>query len=736
MVFVAIAVVWASQVAAASATFDEYSATVRQQPAATLYEASCDLTVELRGAFATIEIRQRIVNPGTDALAALLQLPLPAGGQVTRFATRGDRGLVVDANAPSVEGASPVLGVDPAFLHRDDAESYRIILQPIEPDHDVLVETTIAAVAEPRGGMLRLVLPARDAAGKLAVCRGHVRATPGPGAAVRKIRIAGAETAGSRATFVLEDHDLAIDVELDVAGTQPIAWTQTQPLVGGWQATLVTVLGPRVKPAGARRVVFVIDGSRSMDLVGRHHVVEVIERLGAALPKGAEVEAVIYDREVTRVFDALRPANAQAIAAIAGAVRTRAASNGSDLLAAFAKTREVIADARGQAMVIVISDGVTPDLDGTTLAAALGAKTSTVDVHAIVLDPATTRAPGADTLRGPVNLYGGTYVEVSVDDLDTALPSLDEWLRPAWLEVAIGDHAPQPEVRAGGGFTYVAFHQGPARFKLTGHGEYPFAAAARPAPAPAQAPIAAYALATASPTDLVAPSTDPATVDLDTVTPLFDRARAAHPVADDTFAFAILTAQGKVAKSRKQMVAGGGKYERVIALADPTSGSAGFRGVRTTTTARSASAISKPTLERLFRDQLQPKAFACYQRALGRNPQLAGTATFAFTMGRGEVTEVRVTGLGDAPFDACLVDAGYQLAPPLPDFAINVDDQTLANYPLTFTRRPDRQATIVLGDADSSSPLDIDAIEGGLPRRATKADTHSPLGRMRPGKSP
>ena len=715
----------------AGAIFDEYSDTVRQQPAAQLFEASCDIDIELRAAAATIETRQRIVNPGPAPMAAFLEMPLPRGGQVTRFVTRGDRGIAVDARAPSVEGGSEVLGVDPAFLKREDSETYRIILQPIAPDHDAMIEVTTVALAEPRGGMLRLVLPARDAS-KLTACKGHVRATPGPGASVRKIRIAGTDTPGSRASFALSSSDVTIDVELDVAGGQPIVWTQTQPLVDGWNASLVTVVAPRVKPVGARRVVFVVDGSRSMDLVGRHNVTRVLSKIGAALPKDAEVEAIIYDREAKRVFGALRPANADTITAITDAVGKRTASNGSDVVGAFAKAKEVIAGARGQAMVILVTDGVTGDIDGNALTTALGAKTSTVDVHAIVLDPATTTAPGADALRAPVNLFGGAYVEVAVDELDNALVELDEWLRPAWLEIALGTREVPKEIRAGGGFTHVAIHKGAARFTLTGRGsETKFTSAVRPGPT---AQIAAYALATQTAAAFT-PIEDPTEADIDLARPTFDKARAAHPVADDKLAFAILTSAGRVAKSRKQMVAGGGKYERVIALGDPTSGTVATP-TKSVRQARNASAISKPTLERLFRDQLQPKAFACYQRALGRNNNLAGTATFGFRMGRGEVTEVQLSGLGDAQFDACLVDAAYSLQPPLPDFTINIDDQTIANYPLTFSRRPDQAPTIVLGDADSSSPLDIDAIQGGVPRRPTKADTHSPLGKMRPGKSP
>lgn len=45
---------------------------------------------------------------------------------------------------------------------------------------------------------------------------------------------------------------------------------------------------------------------------------------------------------------------------------------------------------------------------------------------------------------------------------------------------------------------------------------------------------------------------------------------------------------------------------------------------------------------------------------------------------------------------------------------------------------------IVPGDADSESPIDIDAVEGGVPgaRKIVKPDTKTPLGGMKPPKSP
>ena len=138
------------------------------------------------------------------------------------------------------------------------------------------------------------------------------------------------------------------------------------------------------------------------------------------------------------------------------------------------------------------------------------------------------------------------------------------------------------------------------------------------------------------------------------------------------------------------------------------------------------SAISKLTLERLFRDQLQPKAFSCYQRALGTDTKLSGTVLFELRMGRGEVTQVTLTGIVSQSFERCLEEAAYGLTVPFPDFAKNADDQTVAHYPLTFNVN-EAKPVIILGDADSSSPIDIDAVQGGVPVDV-RANAAPPLG--------
>jgi hypothetical protein len=472
-------------------------------------------------------------------------------------------------------------------------------------------------------------------------------------------------------------------------------------------------------------VIFLVDGSRSMDLVGRHHVTQVIERIGAALPANSEIEAIVFDRTATRILGDIKPATADTLAKIRDTISSRASSNGSDLAAAFTLAKPLLDTARGQTMVVLITDGIVEGPTGAALTTALGGKPSTVDFHTVVLDPAQTTSPTIDVVRDPVALVGGSFVEVDVSNLDAELASVDEWLRPAWNELALGGVANLPTtVRAGGGWTELVVHRtkAPSKWKLTGRAEQPFTSKLRTGPAAPAGTLAALALATATETTLM--PDDPTDDQIEAARTTLATQRLAHPVADETFAFAVVAKATKVAKARRQVIAGGGKYERIIAVPDPFETDA---YANPAPVALTASAIAKETLARLFRDQLQPKAYNCYTRALGTNPKLAGTVKYQLRMGRGEVTGVTLEGLGDAQLDACLLDAAYVLTPPLPDFTVNADDLTIANYPLTFQRK-ENKPIIILGDADSESPIDIE----GLRKPVPVPDGSTPLGDLRP----
>lgn len=712
------------------------------RPSTQLFEAACDIDVEMRGALALVEVRQRIANAGPGELAATYELDVPRGAAITGFSYRGERGLEEALPIPgkftSIDfDARPMVGIDPALLvaQGPDAESpYLIRVQPFAADREVLLTTRYTMVGEIRSGAIRIQLPGRSADGKLTACHGTVRASAGPGARIAGYRIGPLTTAKPTANFVIDEAPVVIDALLEIAGRQPIVWTQSQPLVDGWTATLVTVAAPAIKTTTtqARRALFVIDGSRSMELVGRGNVSKVVGRIASALPVGIEIEGIVYDRTAARVFGAWKPESPTTLAELQAAIVRHVPRNGTSLTGAFELANKAITDgARAQTLVIVISDGVLGDPSGSELTRALDLKTSTVDVLAVVLDPAETKSPDAAALRSPVNLYGGSFVELGVDDLDDALQVVDDWLRPSWLELAMGALDIPGSVRAGGGFTQTVIHPAnAAKLVLRGHGDTEIKVTPRIGPA---APIAAVALAAMDPQrpaflDHPAPGPD----EIARSEKLARKALAAVPFARDDLSYAVLSGQGKVATSRKAMVKGGGPYERVTDVDDPEPRELGVR--KPAARAAAPSAISKDTLERLFRDQLQPKAFSCYQRALGTDPKLSTTVMFELRMGRGEVTQVSATGIVSASFEACLVDAAYQLTVPFPDFSRNADDQTLAHYPLTFNVS-DARPVIILGDADSASPIDIDAVPGGVPVKV-RPNAATPLGDLRPGKLP
>jgi len=659
---------------------------------------TCDVEVEFRGAVVDVELRHKLANTSSVALAATRDFTLPIDARLIDVTVRRGTGAIESAipvAAPLTTervSSEQVLGADPVLvtaLAADDGKPrFRAIVQPIKPDGELTVTMHWTQLADIRGGALHAIVSGHDR------CRAVVHAAPGPGANVERIRVDGAVTDH----FTLGDHDSAITVELAVK--RPLVWTQTESLGEGWQGQLVTVIAPLATRApSAKRVLFVIDSSRSMALVGTHNVKRVVSTLAKALPASTEIEAILFDRKATRVLGTW--GSPTRVAAIEEAIDHHASTNGSDLAGAFALAHQAIGD--GQAVVVVVTDGVLGDQPGITLVQALAATPAAVDVHTVVLAPGRMRGASRELLRAPLAAYGGSYHEIPLADLDGALASLA--LRPALLDVASPGFEIAAQLSAGAGIVRARVARTLTKLSVAARGERSTAAAAAP-----KAAIAELVLAKA---ELAA----------DTRAILLAR----HPSVDEAHAFAVLTTTGKVAKNRRTVIAGGAPYTRIVAIDDPTfppapSAQAAPLG---------GSALDRDALRLMFRTQLQPAALACYQRALASAPNLAGTAHFQLEIGRGELTRATLTGLNNSTFDKCLLDAAYLITPPLPNPDFNVDDRTIANYPLTFNKREDKPL-VIPGDADSSSPLDIDSIEAGLPRAIKAGDTSTPLGNLRP----
>ncbi len=704
--------------ARADSTWQEYAQGDLPGPLEQLTESACDVDVSLRGAIAEVEMRQRIANPGPALLALVTELELPPGAQLVEVAAQKDRrkterSVPVSAAAASeVVASDAVLGADPllatALTPRDGHPRYRLIVQPIQPEHDATITARWIGAGELRDGEVRVALPAHPGL----KCRVAVHATPGPGARVGHIRFNGVD-AGS-AIYELADAELTIGVELVLARAEPAVWTQTESLGGGVTARAITVVTPGVRLVAPRRALFVIDGSRSMELVGRHNVKKLVRALAGVLPQGSEIEAIFYDRTAARVFPSWTAPKPDALAMLDTLIENRPAGNGSDASAGLALASTILGESTGAApLVVLISDGVLGEIAATSLAGALAPQKKGVELHAIVLARGRMQNPDSEALQVAVGEHGGSYTVLSVEKLDKQLANAADWLRPAWLQLALagtGTAIPS-QLPAGGGAVLFELARSPRAVKLSAKaGAKRLQIAARPAPATAFAQLAFASE--------------------DTTLFLQELAgwRARHPAASFDRSLAVLATAGKVAANRRAMIAGGGPYTRMVELGDPAFPPEVRMAAVTPT---GGSAIDSKALELLFRTQLQPAAYACYQRAIARLPRLAGTVTFRLEIGRGELTRATVTGLQDPMFDACVLDAAYLVTPSLPNPDYNVDDRTVANYPITFSVRENKPFAIA-GDADSDSPIDISAIKGGVPRGAIKAgDTSTPLGDLR-----
>ena len=705
------ALVLAPALAAADPMLYEWNAATPRRPAEQLHLGACTIDVTFHGAIGEFELRQKISNPTAAELASAFELGLPQGTKLIGVAVGKDTSVGVPVSPPvQLADSSDILGGDPAIAMRigsddRDHDLYRVIMKPLASEREITLALRWTQVADIRDGALHARVLGRPD-GVSCVVTTRVAALPGA-------------TLKAPPLFTLSTDDAVIEVPIKISGTAPIAWLASTDLGEGKIARALTVLAPAARAeTGPHRAVFVIDTSRSMELVGRGTVRKLVAAVAAALPQGSEIEAVLFDRKAERVLNGWAPNDAKSLAAIDQALAHHAAVNGSDIGTAFALAHTALAAPNGprsQALVIAITDGVFGKSSPDELAKQLG-PTTALDLYALVLSPGGMTTPDGDALRILTSTFGGSYLAETVDQTDRALVDLASWLRPAWQDLqlpGVAWHVPG-EVRAGTGFTLLGVTDATARFGVKLRGDRAIALA----PGSVTAPIAALALAQRDDGD-GEPHPDE------------DKLRAKlalrFPAADVDHDLAVLSTVGKVAAQRRQMIVAGGPFTRILEVADPDFTIAVKPSAARTT---GGSSLDRTIIKRLLNDQLQPHAYSCYARSLGRMIKLAGTATFEIEMGRGEVSRVTVGGFdNNSEFSGCLADAAYGIAPPLPTPGFNTDDRTIVTYALTFTMRNDQPQVSASTDATVAPQGTPPA---GTARPTLDVDPTTPLGGVRP----
>jgi len=691
--------------AAADPMLYEWNAATPRRAAEQLHLGACAIDATFHGAIADFELRQHIANPSAAELASAFELALPQGAKLIGVAIDRATSVGVPVNSPAMARESTdILGGDPAIathVGTDDRERelYRVIMKPLASEREVTLALRWTQVAEIRDGALHA----------------RVLGRPDGVSCVVTTKAAAVANATLKAppVFTMSTDDVVIEVPVKI--TAPVAWLASTDLGDGKVARALTVLAPAARAeTGPHRAVFVIDTSRSMELVGRGTVRKLVAAVAAALPQGSEIEAVLFDRKAERVLGTWAPNDAKSLAAIDQALAKHAATNGSDIAEAFGVAHAALAAPNGprnQALVIAITDGVLGQNSPDELAKQLGPTTG-LDLYALVISPGGMTTPDGDALRVLTSTYGGSYLAETVDQIDRALVDLASWLRPAWQDVSIAAWTVPAEIRAGTGFTMLGVTDPNAKFAVKLRGDRALVLQ----PAPIAAPIAQLALEHRDDADEPKPDEEKSRAKL----------TQRFPAADRDHDLVVLSAIGKVAAQRRQMISAGGPFTRIVETPDPD-----FAAIakQTATKANGGSSLDRTIIKRLLNDQLQPHAYSCYARSLGRMIKLAGTATFEIAMGRGEVTHVTVGGFETNPeFATCLADAAYGIAPPLPTPGFNTDDRTVVTYALTFTMRDNKPEVAATTDATVAPQ----AAPTTGPRPALDVDPSTPLGGIRP----
>ncbi len=655
-------------------------------------EAGCDVAVELDGPIARVTETHRLVPTGAALALAGYDAALAPGAVVDAFtvtiAGREEAGVVVpveslDNQTPPSLGLTPDLGV---LRVRDDDRNRRPIVDvrvyPVTPGKVTGFTLRWSAPLAYGDGRMTLILPARGSGDNLSRCR--VRLDVRPGAGVRSwtaVRAAGVWVgAGPRVrgavTGVAPDADLLIEAQPQWAGTAPVL-AAAHVEVGGRVLSTIGIYVPDHRVRGRfapRRLLFVIDTSRSIGDEGRRAALALVDTLVRAAPAGTPVEAVLFDRQPRRALGAWAAGDGGGSSRLARALRDAPMASGTDLASALRLASDVLGDQ--PAHVVVITDGVLPvEHDGAALVGHFPVATDRITVDVIVPLVGGAAAPDRGALETLTATFHGRVLAMPADrplpaaaltaELATGLPieALSITDGDAVLEL---DDLPE-EIAAGTGVIVTAELERQPR-PLTLHA--------------ARGEAAIKATAIALPAGAGRLGTRGFHLDADRFQ--LDLARTHHLVGPQV-AVVVIDRRAAGGTARHDLARRTGLYtftappEELAALpsAPPVP--------VTRAAIRRLGELPRDSVNRALRDQLVPALRVCYRAGLRGAPQPAGELVVELEIARGEVMAVNLSGDHfPAGMIDCVADAAYALSTPTYELGGFPDTVYVIRKPVTF----------------------------------------------------
>ena len=682
--------------------------------------------------------------------------------------SRSDFRFIPPETAPGAPDLGLLRRVDGAA---DGLARYELRAFPVAAGKSASVVVRWVAPVRYQDGRLSLRLPDRGDGPNLVRERVEITWRAPTGArALHQIRAgdrAIPRAAAGRPARLALDAPVGLDLVLEARPVFPpgqalLAELATVPIAGGRGAAALTVIappGPVDKDPAYERVILVLDVSRSMGASGLTAVRDIAGALLSAATPSAVAEVVIYDRaarglggKLTGDVAALRDLLDRALAAPPG--------NGSDLGAALAQVSTLLRAAgpvsstplgdvaRGlssSTLVVIVTDGLLPlELDGAQAVSQIGSVAlKEARVTSLVLVPDGAPLPGLH--RGPLeelaSRTGGRVLAVRHGEAaarvktlwaelgqPTPLRGLQLDLRGTTLTSA---GSVPDQLESGHGAVIVGWYHGRRPTVAALRGEIrgkPITARVRPGNAALRAAAVPLALVTRPGHELLGPDEleRARAVGRDLDDEARDRVvRTAHDAGVATASTSLVLLDGRDSFARDRLALarrwGTAQFRRHPAPAERNLGALATSSPRralpprpTTTGHRRTGELDRAVVERLMKHHVVPRARACYDRALRRDPRLAGTVTIELEMARGEVQDARLTGrvAGNPALAACLLDAAY--ATPVPAVALGDTREAIvvARYPLRF--RKVEQRVDVSPAEDRPARLDPDDPLGGI----------------------
>lgn len=741
---------------------------------AEVHEAEHSTMVRIAGLVAAVETRQVIVNPGDgdteifyafdlpdDAAVTGAEIRLPDGRRAVATAVAAEAAFhFVDAESPGRPDVGLLRVVERAAGSDEHVTRYELRIYPVPAGKTAVATVRWHATVRYRDGRLELRIPSRGSATNRVRERFDV-AWQAPAAArgVRDVRSGGQIAAPTRSASVRlarlrftapADQDVVLEARPVFRAARPlIAELATHPLDRTRGAYMLTVVAPATADARAtayRRVLLIVDSSRSLGATGIAAARSITDSLLDSATPGADMGAVVFARHARALGGGLGRDRARLELQLAGALRGPPSENGSDLgkaldeaatlleSAGSARATPLAGSAGDPTLIVIVTDAVLPlSLDRSWAAGRVGSMSlGEARIATVVLVP--DQAPLPDPYDGPLGELarrtGGRVVTVRHGEAAARAPDLwRELAQPAparqlaldWRGAQVtGDDGLPAELEAGEGIVLSGWYRGRPPSLQIGAELHGRAVSARPRRAGALAAMAALPLAVVNrPAELESLSS-PAKQAGEEARPLLAAATVAGVATRGTSLVILDTSDGfardRLAFARKW---GPSQYRRSPPPAERAVGEAGAPDARPTIgraappARRRTGELDRGIIQRLMKHHVVPRARACYDRALRRDGDLSGALTIELEMVRGEVQEARIsrTTITDKALLGCLVDAAY--ATPVPQVALGDTGEVVvvARYPLRL-RRLEKRSDVTPGP--DGRPDDPDDPLGGI----------------------